>query len=147
MEESKNRSSVYNKNNRHHLAGRTNNFISSGNKIAVSDNDNKLARASITSYGSGNIRTNTSSGSRWKRDINFKGQVDNVTRKIALSHLEKSESSDPTSLGTLVNLNSNFLGISSNIQAKRNIISDMNERRMSNDKGNSDKEYVRGFMK
>lgn len=108
MEEIKNKSSVYDKNNRHHLAGRTNNFISSGNKIAVSDNDNKLARASVTSYGSGNIRTNTSSGSRWKRDINFKGQVDNVTRKIALSHLEKSESSDPTSLGTLVNLNSIF---------------------------------------
>ena len=85
------------------MAGRANNFVNSGNKIAVLDNDGKLTRASITSYGSGNIRTNTSSGSRWKRDTNINDPIENINQKIALSNLEKSDASETTTLGKTLN--------------------------------------------
>ena len=97
MEESKNRSSIYS--NKRQFDDRANNFMNSGNKVAGSDNDCKLTRESVTSYGSGNIRTNTSSGSRWKRDKNLKEPIENLNRKIALSHIEKSETYETTSLG------------------------------------------------
>ena len=55
------------------------------------DNEKNLARASVATFNSGTMRTNTSSGTRGKRNLYFRDPLENNARKAAYSNIEKEE--------------------------------------------------------
>ena len=86
------------------------------------------SRASTT-YGSGSNRTNTSTGLRRNKNYTMSDSKNPELRRIANSHLERSETQD----GSLKN--------------NKNIINEMYGRRKSCEKKTSDREFIKNIVK
>lgn len=89
------------------------------------DADSRIVRGSVTTYGSGSIRTNTSNGPRWNR---------NYTDPINKSN-------------SVVTKNSTDQPIRSSVMTNKHILEDMAERRRSVDKKLTDKDLIKGIVR